>query len=146
MRTEDAEYKALTKLESRYYDLTEKFSEDLFGYTKKELRARNKEIKSLKVEIEKKRISIEEKKNNIAFKGQNPFEWRFEFPEILDNEGTFIGFDCVIGNPPYGLINKRQNKSESISVNSEVLDLFKKSDKFKPAQGGMLNIFRLFVL
>lgn len=146
LRTEDAEYKALTKLESRYYDLTEKFSEDLFGYTKKELRARNKEIKSLKVEIEKKRISIEEKKNNIAFKGQNPFEWRFEFPEILDNEGAFIGFDCVIGNPPYGLINKRQNKSESISVNSEVLDLFKKSDKFKPAQGGMLNIFRLFVV
>lgn len=32
----------------------------------------------------------------------NPFEWRFEFPEILDNEGNFEGFDVSIGNPPYG--------------------------------------------
>jgi adenine-specific DNA-methyltransferase len=32
---------------------------------------------------------------------QNAFEWRFEFPETLDENGTFIGFDVVIGNPPY---------------------------------------------
>lgn len=32
---------------------------------------------------------------------KNPFEWRFEFPEILDEEGNFLGFDLVIGNPPY---------------------------------------------
>lgn len=29
------------------------------------------------------------------------FEWRFEFPEVLDDEGGFTGFDAVIGNPPY---------------------------------------------
>lgn len=28
-------------------------------------------------------------------------EWMFEFPEILDDEGKFVGFDAVIGNPPY---------------------------------------------
>nr|BCI57755.1 type IIG restriction enzyme R and M protein [Helicobacter pylori] len=28
-------------------------------------------------------------------------EWRFEFPEVLDDEGNFLGFDCIIGNPPY---------------------------------------------
>ncbi len=28
-------------------------------------------------------------------------EWRFEFPEILNDEGDFLGFDCIIGNPPY---------------------------------------------
>ncbi len=32
---------------------------------------------------------------------QNAFEWRFEFPEVLDDEGNFLGFDCIIGNPPY---------------------------------------------
>lgn len=32
---------------------------------------------------------------------QNAFEWRFEFPEILADDGEFIGFDVVIGNPPY---------------------------------------------
>ncbi|EJB26485.1 type II restriction-modification enzyme [Helicobacter pylori NQ4216] len=28
-------------------------------------------------------------------------EWRFEFPEVLDDEGDFLGFDCIMGNPPY---------------------------------------------
>ena len=35
-------------------------------------------------------------------KFKNAFEWRFEFPEILDDEnGNFKGFDLIIGNPPY---------------------------------------------
>lgn len=29
------------------------------------------------------------------------FEWRFEFPEVLDENGEFVGFDAVIANPPY---------------------------------------------
>ncbi|HNL84872.1 MAG TPA: TaqI-like C-terminal specificity domain-containing protein, partial [Chitinophagales bacterium] len=29
------------------------------------------------------------------------FEWRFEFPEVLNDDGDFVGFDVVIGNPPY---------------------------------------------
>lgn len=31
------------------------------------------------------------------------FEWRYEFPEVLDDKGIFDGFDCIIGNPPYGV-------------------------------------------
>lgn len=31
----------------------------------------------------------------------NPFEWRFEFSEVLDENGNFQGFDLIIGNPPY---------------------------------------------
>ncbi|MBR3425094.1 MAG: class I SAM-dependent DNA methyltransferase, partial [Neisseriaceae bacterium] len=31
----------------------------------------------------------------------NPFEWRFEFPEVLDEDGNFTGFDLMIANPPY---------------------------------------------
>ncbi|GAA9039714.1 class I SAM-dependent DNA methyltransferase [Helicobacter pylori] len=34
-------------------------------------------------------------------KNSKAFEWRFEFPEVLDDEGDFLGFDCIIGNPPY---------------------------------------------
>lgn len=29
------------------------------------------------------------------------FEWLLEFPEVLDENGNFEGFDVVIGNPPY---------------------------------------------
>jgi adenine-specific DNA-methyltransferase len=32
---------------------------------------------------------------------RNSFEWRFEFPEVLNEKGDFVGFDVVIGNPPY---------------------------------------------
>jgi len=31
----------------------------------------------------------------------NAFEWRFEFPEVLDDDGNFVGFDLILGNPPY---------------------------------------------
>lgn len=36
-----------------------------------------------------------------SLKSSDAFEWRFEFPEVLDEEGKFLGFDCIIGNPPY---------------------------------------------
>jgi type II restriction/modification system DNA methylase subunit YeeA len=29
------------------------------------------------------------------------FEWRFEFPEVLDKNGDFQGFDLIVANPPY---------------------------------------------
>ncbi|MCB0596575.1 MAG: Eco57I restriction-modification methylase domain-containing protein [Lewinellaceae bacterium] len=32
---------------------------------------------------------------------EDAFEWRFEFPEVLDENGNYTGFDVVIGNPPY---------------------------------------------
>ncbi len=50
-------------------------------------------------EHEKLVADLEEAKNSKIF--QNAFEWRFEFPEVLDDSGDFIGFDTVIGNPPY---------------------------------------------
>jgi Alw26I/Eco31I/Esp3I family type II restriction m6 adenine DNA methyltransferase len=64
-------------------------------------------------------------------------EWMFDITD---------GFDIVIGNPPYGIFNKKQNKGESIVVPDNVLSFYKQSDIYKPAQGGMLNIFRLFVV
>lgn len=49
--------------------------------------------------FEKIKVKQEEIVKNIFFR--NAFEWRFEFPEVLDPEGDFQGFDLVIGNPPY---------------------------------------------
>ncbi|MGL2493520.1 DUF7149 domain-containing protein [Helicobacter pylori] len=50
------------------------------------------------------RIRALRKKLDDALSGgeyHNAFEWCFEFPEVLDDEGNFLGFDCIIGNPPY---------------------------------------------
>ena len=34
-------------------------------------------------------------------KYEKSFEWRFEYPQLLDDKGAFIGFDIIIANPPY---------------------------------------------
>ncbi|MEZ7675731.1 N-6 DNA methylase [Prevotella sp. 20925_1_30] len=61
---------------------------------------------------EKQKVKVLKKQLNTILKKQtdienskiyeNAFEWRFEFPALLDDIGTFTGFDVIIGNPPYG--------------------------------------------
>lgn len=76
---------------------------------------------------------------------RDAFEWAIEFPELLDEKGVFTGFDCIIGNPPYGLLNKKQNQNTSISVAPELLDYYKTSKVYEWAKGGVLNIYRMFI-
>lgn len=76
---------------------------------------------------------------------RDAFEWAIEFPELLDEKGVFTGFDCIIGNPPYGLLNKKQNQNTSISVAPELLDYYKTSKVYDWAKGGVLNIYRMFI-
>lgn len=78
-----------------------------------------------------------------AYKGA--FEWAIEFPELLDAKGKFQGFDCIIGNPPYGLLNKKQNQNTSISVSGDVLEYYKNCKDYDWARGGVLNIYRMFI-
>jgi len=65
----------------------------------KEKKARERKISQLRNEIDKLRPQLEEIESGKIY--HNAFEWRFEFPEVLDDKGNFIGFDVVIGNPPY---------------------------------------------
>ncbi len=73
------------------------------------------------------RIRALRKKLDDALSGgeyHNAFEWRFEFPEVLDDEGNFLGFDCIIGNPPY--IKEGGNK-----------ELFASTKRLRTYQGKM---------
>ncbi|OPG53032.1 restriction endonuclease [Helicobacter pylori] len=86
------------------------------------------------------RIRALRKKLDDALSGgeyQNAFEWRFEFPEVLDDEGNFSGFDCIIGNPPY--INTRE-LSKNNSVTKE------KYRQIYREVSGSYDIFILFIL
>ncbi len=56
---------------------------------------------------------------------QNAFEWRFEFPEVLDDEGDFLGFDCIIGNPPY--IRQEQIKDLKPLLEKQYHDFYNSS-------------------
>lgn len=66
----------------------------LFGFDKKEQEFRQK-LHEKVADLERR---FEEKQRLVY---SNAFEWRFEFPEVLDENGEFIGFDGIIGNPPY---------------------------------------------
>jgi ribosomal protein L23 len=65
-------------------------------------------------EHEKLVADLEEAKNSKIF--QNAFEWRFEFPEVLDDSGDFIGFDAVIGNPPYIQLQKIKSQAKAFET------------------------------
>lgn len=59
----------------------------------------SKEVAELNKQLAKAEKELEYRlKNPLFAKGM---EWRMEFPEILGEAGEFIGFDLVIGNPPY---------------------------------------------
>jgi adenine-specific DNA-methyltransferase len=76
------------------------FEEDAALYGNKENKKKaNERVEKLLNEINKYKSEIEEIKANKIY--ENAFEWRFEFPEVLNNDGVFVGFDVVIGNPPY---------------------------------------------
>ncbi|WP_154490879.1 class I SAM-dependent DNA methyltransferase [Helicobacter pylori] len=71
------------------------------------------------------RIRALRKKLDDALSGreyQNAFEWRFEFPEVLDDEGDFLGFDCIIGNPPY--IRQEQIKDLKSLLQKQYQDFY----------------------
>lgn len=68
--------------------------------------------------------------------------WQLYFPKVFRENG---GFDIVIGNPPYGLLNKKQNQNTSIMADAYELKYYKDSTIYQPAKGGMINVFRLFI-
>lgn len=97
----------LTRIDKLGNELYNKFTGNFLfepegSYSKKELETEKKrKIQQKKIEDEINALTkkIEEIKNNRIY--ENAFEWRFEFPEVLNNDGVFIGFDVIIENPPY---------------------------------------------
>lgn len=68
----------------------------LFGERTKAEKAELKKLKEKLNILEKEQEDIQTNKLYV-----DAFEWRFEFPQLLDDNGVFTGFDIVIGNPPY---------------------------------------------
>ncbi|HBD8771759.1 TPA: Eco57I restriction-modification methylase domain-containing protein [Campylobacter jejuni] len=58
--------------------------------------------------------------NIFNLESNHPFEWRFEFPEILDDDGNFKGFDLIIGNPPYIRQEEIKELKNTLSKNYKV--------------------------
>lgn len=118
------------KLNDLLYELHQKFrTERLFGnddLTIKQKEKLKKEESDLEKKIEKLRNELNDERSNVIY--NNSFEWRFEFPEVLDDDANFVGFDVVIGNPPY--IRQEDFKhwkdylSQAFSVYTGLSDLY----------------------
>ena len=94
------EVKELQNLKSEYYLKYEQAQ--LFDDTLTIEQEKHK--KQLEAAIEKVEAEIEAINSNKIY--ENAFEWRFEFPQVLDDEGNYIGFDVIVGNPPYIQLQK----------------------------------------
>ncbi|NCQ98104.1 MAG: class I SAM-dependent DNA methyltransferase [Microcystis aeruginosa L211-101] len=127
LQGDNPQKKRLRGLETDLYSLENQIL--LFEESAKEKKAREKKISQLSNEIDKLRLEIEEIESGKIY--HHAFEWRFEFPEVLDDKGNFIGFDVVIGNPPYGVKFKEMEKS------------FYKT-KYPISSQGKIDSFKLF--
>ncbi len=102
----------------------------LLGERTKQEKAELKKLKEKLVLKEKFQANII---NNKLY--ENAFEWRFEFPQMLDNNGNFVGFDIVIGNPPY---------NELRDLELDMQRVLKDSMFYESAKGGRLNMYQFF--
>jgi hypothetical protein len=106
------------------------FDTDLSVEEKKTIKVKTealgKEIEELSLKVKSKELEYEQIYSDA-------FEWRFEFPEVLDDDGKFIGFDVVIGNPPY------------IYRNSEIEKLKWYFDKNYFNSSGNYDLYKFFI-
>lgn len=70
-------------------------------------------------------------------------EWMIEFPEVLSDDGTFEGFDVIIGNPPYINLEKLKVDS-SIYASMHRIDekgITQKTYQTHDSQGDLYTLF-----
>lgn len=135
LRTEifasDPIVKKLRKMEGELFTLTNQL--ELIEMKPHQKQEQDSRIIVLEKEIASLKMQIEQRKANKIF--ENALEWRFEFPEVLSDEGEYIGFDVLIGNPPY--ISAVKMKRDKL-----IKDYFKAK---YPLVTGSYDIYALFV-
>lgn len=70
----------------------------------------------------------------------NPFDWNFGFPAVMRGGG----FDVVIGNPPYDVLEKQRGAASW--PHALLRDYLPHASAYEPALGGKLNLYRLFLV
>ncbi|MGI9461567.1 MAG: Eco57I restriction-modification methylase domain-containing protein, partial [Alphaproteobacteria bacterium] len=95
-----------------------------------------------------KKYAIKQKIDGLLenlFQGEED-EFKFNYWVQFYNIMKDGGFDIIIANPPYGLINKKQNQNFAIILSDKKLKSLKNNPEFKETNYGMLNFFQFFVV
>lgn len=109
---------------------------DVFGERKAD--KDKKGYKAAKTKLEKYLKSEKDTLDNKLY--VNSFEWRFEFPSLLDENGNFTGFDVVIGNPPYVKARDNNDKLSRLEIEKRFKTTYKMWDLFIPFIEQSLNV------
>jgi Alw26I/Eco31I/Esp3I family type II restriction m6 adenine DNA methyltransferase len=142
-------------LKEAYFDRLEKIKEKIeFEINKPLIRYFNSEKRVLKdKELEEilsddKRVKeelrfVKDRATEISkFQPPKVFNWELEFPEVFFNEdGTLKenpGFDCVVGNPPWGRIKQFPEKVEKALLGEYLGNVY-------TLQVGNFNLYKLFL-
>ncbi len=113
----DPKQKRLDKLGSELYEKYQANKLIDVELTEKQKAREKKERRKLEEKINKLSTEIKDIKENKIY--LDAFEWRFEFPEVLDDDGNFTGFDVVIGNPPYINFRDIKDKNEKFYLSNQ---------------------------
>lgn len=129
----DSRFLNLNKLKGELYKISNQTQ--LFELSKSEKTKFNKAVQEKTTKIDKLETELDAIRSNKIY--ENAFEWRFEFPEVLNDEGDFVGFDVVIGNPPYFIMTK--NNTDKLLLSHYI------NDYQTIKNSSSKNIFNLFI-
>ena len=134
----------LNKTRGELFSLTTQTT--MFERTKAEKATWDKQVKNLTETIAALETEIEDIRSNRIY--ENAFEWRFEFPEVLNEAGEFIGFDVVIGNPPYGVeLNQKQFFKNEYKTTDDIYTIFiERANNILKINGNISYIIPIFWL
>ncbi len=98
IKNDDELYRKRNKAQAEWNELTGALYADALDCEDDRKNEKLQEkIAKLNEKIERYNAQIKEREEMY----RQAVEWRFAFPEVLDDNGRFVGFDCIVGNPPY---------------------------------------------
>jgi adenine-specific DNA-methyltransferase len=100
-----------------------------FGFNPSQIKKIKEDLKPIRKKFDKLNNEIQAIENNAIY--EQAFEWRFEFPAVLGEDGRYLGFDVVVGNPPYG-----------VSISQDYLLFYK---QYFDHMVGIAEVYYLFV-
>ena len=138
-----------------YKNLVAEYKEKSDKGTRNEINKKLEEIRRLFLQTGELNLFVHDDVIDFKDPYHNSMEWMLQFPEVLDDEACFVGFDVIIGNPPYinmqklgdiskfyqKLPNKSNPNKTYVTYDSkgDILTLFFELGRMLVREGGLVS-------